>query len=170
MKKEPVWMQDIRQKMKKTRFYGQMDEELEQYRQEYLKILDTLDTPRENAIRQYVEQLQKCEYHHIRTAYLLGMEDEKAKQRARKNDFYRLITQNNALKTAVVIQTANYLQSTPENEKYLMEANRLGNKYHALLATLPEEQRKLAEAYQQNLADIYEIMFHIAAGFPKGML
>ena len=85
MKNEPVWMQDIRQKMKKTRFYGQMDEELEQYRQEYLKILDTLDTPRENAIRQYVEQLQKCEYHHIRTAYLLGMEDEKAKQRARKN-------------------------------------------------------------------------------------
>jgi len=170
MKQEPVWMQDIRQKMKKTRFYRKMDKELEQYRQEYLKILDTLDTSRAEAIRQYVEQLQKCEFHHIRIAYLEGMENEKANQRARKNDFYQLITQNNVLKTAVVIQTANYLQSTPENEKYLTETIQLGDKYHALLATLPEEKRQLAEAYQQNLADIYEIMFHIAAGFPKGMV
>ena len=170
MIREPEWMEEVRQQMKKNPFYGQIDEELEQYKPVYLNMLETLEESPKRIIMQYVELLQKCEYYRIYTAFMKGMELEKSNQRARKNQYFQLITDHNALKEAVVMKTGDLLQTSPEFARHQAAFGELEERYYALLHTLPEDQRELIKAYQDGMADVYEIMFHVAAGFPKGIL
>lgn len=170
MKREPVWMKDIRAQMKKTRFYGQMDEEREQYKKEYIKALKMLDRPKKRAIERYVQQVEKCEYHHIRIAYLEGIEEEKANHRIRRDQFYQIMTHNHMIKGAVAAKAIDLLLSYPEfSERYkVLEKNQM--KLYALLRTLPENEQDFLRAYLQSLSDFYAVMLHVAAGLPKGIL
>ena len=76
MNNEPAWVDEIRQQMKTTPFYEEVEKEREQYEKEYYKVLKTLNLSQAKVIEQYVELLKKCEFHHVRIAYLEGLKNE----------------------------------------------------------------------------------------------
>lgn len=170
MIKEPVWMEDIREQMRKTRFYGDVDEEREQYKKEYLKVLETLDPDKASVMEQYVEQLQKCEFHHIRIAYLEGMEAEKVHQRAKRDRFYQYVMDRNDLNFVVRARISDLCHHSPEFQKKLDSFLELKTKCSLLECSLPEEDRALLHTYFEACEEFYDILYSFAAGFPKGYI
>ena len=170
MKREPVWMDDIRKQIKKSPYYGQIDEELEEYEKDYLRAIKMLDRPKKRTIVRYVEQMKKCWHHHARISFLEGLEAEKTNHKYRRDAYYKCINDGQNLKGILVAKVVDILLSCPELTKRYetMEENQM--KLYTLLDSLSEEDQKFLRSYLDNLSDFYAVMFHIAAGMPKCML
>ena len=170
MRKEPVWMEEIREQMRKSRFYGQADKERERYEKKYRKILGTLTPSQAKAIRKYVEQVEKCEYHHVRIAYLQGMEDEKVHQKARTDRFYDFVMRLDVMDAVVYGKIKDLCQYSPEFQAKCDAFMELDKQYRLLKQSLPEEDRALLNAYWNANARLHNMLYYFTAGFPKGYI
>ena len=79
MKQKPEWMEEIRQQMKERGLYTELDEQCLAYRETYEAILLELEQDQRKVIEDYVEILNRCNFQHLCTVFLLGKEEEKSR-------------------------------------------------------------------------------------------
>ena len=170
MEKEPVWMEEIRQQTSKSRFYCKDDKKLERLKKQYLKTLDTLNDTQKKAVTRYVEQLQACEFQHVCTAYHEGIGVEKARQKARVDRFYQFVMNLDVMDGAVLARLIDLRRKVPEFQKKYDEFIKIENEYCFLKNSLPEESRAILNAYHTANEKLHNLLYHFAAGFPKGFI
>ena len=79
MKQKPEWMEEIRQQMKERGLYTELDEQCRAYRETYEAVLLTLEPAQRKVIEDYVEIMNRCNFQHLCTVFMLGKEEEKSR-------------------------------------------------------------------------------------------
>ena len=79
MKQKPEWMEEIRQQMKERGLYTELDEQCLAYRETYEAVLQELEQDQRKVIEDYVEILNRCNFQHLCTVFMLGKEEEKSR-------------------------------------------------------------------------------------------